>query len=79
MNVIPEAIGNYMKASQELSRDLGKLQKQNGIMREALRFYASGDAHDSNDSWVEYYENGHTRLATGKRARAALKEVENEY
>jgi beta-galactosidase beta subunit len=52
-----------------------KLIEGNRILCEALEFYKQGYAHAVDDSHNAYFENGHIRLASGKRAKEALKKL----
>lgn len=45
-------------------------------LKDVLCFYANGYAHEIDDSCNAYYEDGHIRLSSGKRARQVLKELE---
>jgi hypothetical protein len=58
-----------------LYEKLEKLKAENKKMRDVLEFYANGYAHEIDDSCNNYFENGHIRISSGKRAREALKEV----
>lgn len=53
----------------ELQRKLEIQTKRVENLKKSNEFYATGDAHDYNDSWIAHYKNGHTRFATGKLAR----------
>lgn len=39
---------------------------------EVINFYAKGYGLSTDDSYNQYFENGHIRMSTGKRARAFL-------
>ena len=69
------------KASDEINHSIDKINKleaENAELKDVLCFYANGYAHEIDDSCNAYYESGHIRLASGKRARQVLKELENK-
>jgi hypothetical protein len=61
-----------LQAIQAISKERDELKLENERMRGALEFYQRGYAHDVDDSHIAYFEYGHVRLSSGKRARQAL-------
>jgi hypothetical protein len=61
-----------MEREHKLQKERDELKLENEKMREALEFYQRGYAHDVDDSHIAYFEYGHVRLSSGKRARQAL-------
>jgi chromosome segregation ATPase len=61
-----------MEREHKITKERDELKLENERFREALEFYQQGYAHSIDDSHNAYFENGHIRLASGKRARQAL-------
>lgn len=61
------------KILTEVQSDKWSMREQINRLREALEFYANGYAHEIDDSCNNYFENGHIRISSGKRAKEALK------
>lgn len=68
----------WSDACEYKQKDIDDLLAENAKLRECVEFYAHGYATEIDDSSNAYFDNGHIRLSSGKRARQVLKELEDK-